>query len=82
MQNYELNRRRKQGRKDDWFEFSRKPPKETAVNFGWMDRCKFESNCPLVGPGTIGGMPSVGVILKDVNPYLHEFWRKLREKNW
>ena len=23
--------------------------------------CRFESNCPLVGPGIIGGMRSVGV---------------------
>ena len=35
--------------------------------------CRFESNCPLVGPGTIDGMPSVGVFLRDPSPYLREF---------
>ena len=25
-----------------------------------MDGCRYKSNCPLVGPGTIGGLPSVG----------------------
>ena len=29
-----------------------------------MDGCKYESNCPLMGPGTIGGLPSVGVFLR------------------
>ena len=41
-----------------------------------MDGCRYKSNCPLVGPGTIGGMPSVGVFLKDPSPYLREFRRK------
>ena len=36
----------------------------------------FESNCPLVGPGTIGGVLSVGVFLRDPSPYLGEFRRK------
>ena len=27
--------------------------------FSWLVGCRFESNCPLVRPGTIGGMPSV-----------------------
>ena len=35
--------------------------------------CRFESNCPLVGPGTIGGIPSVGVFLRDPIPYLRKF---------
>ena len=30
-----------------------------------MDGCNYESNCPLVGPGTIGGVPSVGAFLRD-----------------
>ena len=30
-----------------------------------MDGCRYESNCPLVGPGTIGGVPSVVVFLRD-----------------
>ena len=31
------------------------------------------------GPGTIDGMPSVGVFLWDPSPYLREFWRKPRK---
>ena len=38
--------------------------------------CRFESNCPLVGPGTIGGVSSEAVFLKDPSPYLSEFRRK------
>ena len=34
---------------------------------------------PLVGPGTIGGMPSVRVFVKDPSPYLREFRRKPRK---
>ena len=44
--------------------------------------CRFESNCPLVGPGIIGGMLSVGVFLRDPNPYLREFWRKPRKTQY
>ena len=44
-----------------------------------MDGCRYESNCPLMGPGTIGGLPSVGVFLRDPSPYLREFWRKPRK---
>ena len=43
---------------------------------GWMDGYRCESNCPIVGPGIIGGMPSVGVILRHPNPYLRDFMRK------
>ena len=32
--------------------------------------CRFQTNCPLVGPGPIGGVPSVGVFLRDPSPYL------------
>ena len=39
----------------------------------------FESNCPLVGPKTIGGMPSVGVFLRDPSPYLRVFRKKPRK---
>ena len=46
---------------------------------GWMDGCRFESNCPLVGPGTIGRLPSVEVFLRDLSPYLREFQRKPRK---
>ena len=30
----------------------------------WLVGCTFESNCLLVGPGTVGGMPSVGFFLR------------------
>ena len=41
-----------------------------------LDGCRLKSNCPLVGPETIGGMTSVGVFLRDPNPYFREFFRK------
>ena len=31
--------------------------------FGWLVGCRFESNCPLVGPGTTGEVPTAGVFL-------------------
>ena len=31
----------------------------------------FKTNCPLMGPGSIAGVPSVGVFLRDPSPYLH-----------
>ena len=33
----------------------------------------FKANCPLVVPGPIGEMPSVGIFLRDFSPYLCEF---------
>ena len=56
----------------------------SKIKFGilfsrWMDGCRYESNCPLVGPGSIGGLPSVGVFLRDPSPYLAEFRRKPRK---
>ena len=38
--------------------------------------CKLKANCLLVGPRPIGGMPSMGVFLRDHNLYLCEFRRK------
>ena len=35
--------------------------------------CRLEVNCSLVGPGSIGGVPSVEVFLRDPGPYLLEF---------
>ena len=35
-----------------------------------------KANCPLMGPGPIGGVPSVGVFIRDPRPYLREFRRK------
>ena len=37
---------------------------------GWMDGCRYESNCPPVEPGTIGGLPSVGGLSKGSLPVL------------
>ena len=45
----------------------------------WLVGWRFKSNCPLVAPARIGGMPSVGVFLRDANPYLREFRRKPRK---
>ena len=47
----------------------------------WLDAIgrlvgyRFKYICPLVGPGTIGCMPSVGVFLRDPNTYVSEFQR-------
>ena len=41
-----------------------------------MFGCRYNSNCLLVGPGTTGKIPSVGVFLSDPNSYLREFRRK------
>ena len=38
--------------------------KHISYNTYNTDGCRYESNCPLVGPGTIGGMPSVGGLSK------------------
>ena len=38
--------------------------------------CRFKVNCPLVGFGPVGRMPSVGVFQRDSSLYLLEFWRK------
>ena len=39
--------------------------------------CRFESNCPLVGPGSIGGVPSVGVFLRDLALNYANFFNKM-----
>ena len=46
------------------------------INYSWLVGFRIESNCPLVGPGIIGGMPSVVVFLRDPSPYLRKFRRK------
>ena len=40
---------------------------ELKLKVGWL------------GPGAIGGVPSVGVFLRDPSPYLREFPRKTRK---
>ena len=37
---------------------------------------RIKANCLLMGPGPVGGVPSVGVFLRDSSPYLREFRRK------
>ena len=37
--------------------------------------CGRKANYPLVGPGPVGGEPSVGIFLRDPNHYLREFRR-------
>ena len=34
------------------------------IRFGCGGTCRLNSNCPLVGPGAVGGMPSVGGLSK------------------
>ena len=34
-------------------------------NFVVLVSCRFESYCPLVGPGNVGGIPSVGDLSKE-----------------
>ena len=36
-------------------------------------------NYPHVGPGSVGGVSSLGVFLRDPSPYLREFRRKPRK---
>ena len=52
-----------------------------AVVVGCPDKSRLvgKSSCPLVASGTIGGMPSVGIVLRDPNSYLREFRRKRRK---
>ena len=38
-----------------------------------------KANGPLVGPGPVGGVPAVGVFLRDPSPYVREFQRKPRK---
>ena len=47
-----------------------------AAECSWLVGCRLKGNCPLVGPGLIGGVPSVEVFLRDSIPYLCEFRRK------
>ena len=38
---------------------------------GWLV-VGLKANCPLVDPGLIGGVLSLGVFLRDPSPYLRE----------
>ena len=53
-------------------------PKEDLLN---VVGCSFKSNNLLVGPGTIHGMPSVGIFLWHPILYLREFQRKPQENS-
>ena len=46
---------------------------------GLLVGCKVKANCSLVGPGLTGGVPFVGVFLRDPSPYLSKFRRKPRK---
>ena len=48
-------------------------------SFSWLVDCRCKANCPFVGPGPIGGVPSVGVFLRDPSPHLLEFRKKPRK---
>ena len=50
-----------------------------VIKINWLAGCRLKANCPLVEPGPIGSMPSVGVFLRDLSQYLHEFRRKPRK---
>ena len=41
----------------------------------WLVGCSVKANCPLVGPGPVGEVSSVGVFLRDPSPYVREFRR-------
>ena len=43
--------------------------------------CRFESNCPLVGPGTIGGMLSVGGLSKGSQAVFTRVFEKTTENS-
>ena len=45
---------------------------------GWLV-VGFESSCLPMGPGTIGGMPSVGVLLRDPSSYFTRVSEKTTE---
>ena len=49
------------------------------MDVGWLDGYRVKSNCPHVGIGPTGRVPSVGVFLRSSSPYLLEFWRKPRK---
>ena len=42
----------------------------TISRLSWV--VEFEANCPLMEPGSIGGMLFVWVFLKDPSPYIRE----------
>ena len=57
-------------------EFPRNFGTHASEYFWLVVGCKLKANCPLVGPGSIGGVLSVGVFLRDPSPYLCVFRRK------
>ena len=54
---------------------------DIEFNIGLVVVWRVKFNCPLVGPGTIGGMPSVGVFLRDPKPYLTRVSKKITENS-
>ena len=55
----------------------------TSLEVGLRKRvglgCRIKANCPLVRPGPVRIVPSVGVFLRDPSLYLREFLRKPRK---
>ena len=39
---------------------------EARINEGWLVGCRFKANCPLVGPGHVGGVASVCVCQGEI----------------
>ena len=54
-------------------------PAVLSSDAGWTEGRRFDSNCPLVGPGTIGGVSSVGVFLRDPSPLFTRVSEKTTE---
>ena len=47
----------------------------------WLTGCRIKGNCPLKGPWPAGGLPFVGVFLRDPSPHLREFRKKTTENS-
>ena len=47
-----------------------------VTQFGVLDGVGVKADCLNIGPRPIGGLPSVGVFLRDPSPYLRKFRRK------
>ena len=47
-----------------------------ASGIKWLVGYRVKANCPLVGPGLVGGVPSMRVFLRDPCLYIFEFRRK------
>ena len=48
---------------------------------GWLVGCRLKANSPLVGPGPLGGVPSVGVFLRGPKPVFTRVSEKTTENS-